>query len=483
VIRIRKGGREFTAKRIEVVRELARRGLLGADDPISIDDGPFVPASQVPQIAECLQSRPANSDTDTDPWYHWSSTSLDSGEWEAEAEGVLSSFLDVVTASSMPTLQALLDQEAEDNSVPVDQLTTDPERSLRHSDPDAFPPSLSAVAPVADPSDDELDGDDDESDASTVADTEAPRDDSITAQQDATPPDVATTSGDEARARDEAPAPNDDAPALPVSFTQWLENRGESDDVRPLGRLGGRDDSVLGSPSQAALGRFSALRVIFVLVVGFALVGLYRTYIRTGALSEFPTEEQLQTRVAPSDGGPEGDTDAVVGAADAAGQGAAQKSPSAPSTPVPGAALHSRVMRIRNQVKGNIVPFSSAEMLENSLFQEFLNLGAQPSSVHVEALRVRGSLDMNSRRPVLANLEIEFQGIAGEDSDERMTEFEDRLLTAWLVLGKYATLGKVTLSDVRISVREPTPWDELYDGKTLAGLWTGNVPPEELFPR
>jgi hypothetical protein len=458
---------------------LARRGLLGADDPISIDDGPFVPASQVPQIAECLQSRPASSETDTDPWYHWSSTSLDSGEWEAEAEGVLSSFLDVVTASSMPTLQALLAQEAEEKPVPVDQLTTDPERSLRHSDPDAFPPSLSAVAPVADPSDDEPGGDDDEpggdddepgdeddeSVAPTVADAEVPRDE----------PD------DPVRAV--APAQVDAPSDLPVSFTEWLENRGESEDARPLGRLGGPNDGALGTPSQGAPGRFSVGRVILVLAVGLVLVGLYRTYIRTGALSEFPTEAQLQTPASLPGGESEATTDASGAVAGAASEAADAAGTPAPSAPVPGAALHSRVMRIRNQVKGNIVPFSSAEMLENSLFQEFLNLGAQPSSVRVEALRVRGSKDIDARRPVLANLEIEFQGIAGEDSDERMTEFEDRLLTAWLVLGKYATLGKVTLSDVRISVREPTPWDELYDGKILAGLWTGRIPPEELFPR
>jgi len=122
-------------------------------------------------------------------------------------------------------------------------------------------------------------------------------------------------------------------------------------------------------------------------------------------------------------------------------------------------------------------------MLENSLFQEFLNLGAEPLSVKVDALRVRGSLDKDSRRPVLANLALEFQGIGGEDGEERMTLFEERLLTAWLVLGKYATLGKVSLDSVRISVREPTPWDERYEGRSLAGLWTGNIQAEQLFIR
>ena len=42
MIRIKKGGREFTASGMEVVRELARRGLLTADDPVSVDDGPFL---------------------------------------------------------------------------------------------------------------------------------------------------------------------------------------------------------------------------------------------------------------------------------------------------------------------------------------------------------------------------------------------------------------------------------------------------------
>ena len=113
MIRIKKNGREFTASSMEVVRELIRRGLLRSGDPVSVDDGPFVPAAQVPELAGSLKEEPSRNLTDTDPWHHWSSTSLDSGEWESEAEGVLSSFLDVVTASSIPTLQALLDDEDE----------------------------------------------------------------------------------------------------------------------------------------------------------------------------------------------------------------------------------------------------------------------------------------------------------------------------------------------------------------------------------
>ena len=81
------------------------------------------------------------------------------------------------------------------------------------------------------------------------------------------------------------------------------------------------------------------------------------------------------------------------------------------------------------------------------------------------------------------NLALEFQGISGDDSEQRMTRFEDRLMTIWVVLGKYATLGKVSLGEVRITVREPTPWDEVYEGRVLAGVWTGRVAAEELFPR
>lgn len=155
MIRIKKDGREFTASRMEIVRELVRRGLLRGEDPVSVDGGPFIPADEVPELSDCLEERGAARLTDTDPWHHWSSTSLDSGEWETEADGVLSSFLDVVTASSIPTLQAFLDQEDEQVRTGESEPVLYPEGPQRHSDPDAFPPSLSAVAPVAPVLDDE----------------------------------------------------------------------------------------------------------------------------------------------------------------------------------------------------------------------------------------------------------------------------------------------------------------------------------------
>jgi len=269
---------------------------------------------------------------------------------------------------------------------------------------------------------------------------------------------------------------------LPVSFTEWLDSRAEPDSAESLVVLGSRGDGLSPSATSSYRGPFSVWRVVLALLIGFAVVGSYRLYVRTGALSAFPTESQLQNRRAldaAETAAASLDGDGAAGA-DTSGK-LSQASP--PPPPVdPRVDRHKRVLRIRNQVKGNIVPFSSAEMLENSLFQEFLNLGAQPSSVKVEALRVKGSLDKDSRRPVLANLKIEFQGVAGQDDDQRMIRFEDRMLTAWLVLGKYATLGKVTLSEARISVREPTPWDESYEGRDLAGLWTGTIPAEELFP-
>jgi len=217
-------------------------------------------------------------------------------------------------------------------------------------------------------------------------------------------------------------------------------------------------------------------RVVITIVIGLAIVGAVRTWIYTGANSVFPKESELA----------QGNSGRVRSGSltddEVPDKGVLPAKVSVPPV-APSEGLQQRVLRLRNEVKGNIVPFSSAEMLENSLFQEFLNLGEQPLAVKVEALRVRGSLDKDSRRPVLANLKVEFQGVRGDDSEERMTRFEDRLLTAWLVLGKYATLGKVSLDEVHISVREPTPWDERYEGRFLAGLWTGSIPPEQLFMR
>ncbi len=475
MIRIKKGDREFTASRMEIVRELIRRGLLGAEDLISVDDRPFQAAGELFELAELFHHGGGLS-VDTDPWQHWSSTSLDSGEWETEAEGVLSSFLDVVTASSIPTLDALLEQQDERS------VDSDPSGSAaphgspqagesvadRHSDPDAFPPSLSAVAPVAVADEPDLETVDGalpsplESPAESL-DREVLAQEAGNQQEPLELPDEAQEpSFGGGRASPTGAISGSLAESeFPPELRAWLDTEGRLD---PTISVGAQERPRSKGPTRPE-GRFSALRVLSILAFGLLAVGGVRLWIVTGAQSDFPLESEL------GGGG-------AQAAADSAG---AAESSVPPQAPAPN--LQQRVHRLRNAVSQNIVPFSSAQMLEDSLFQECLNLGLQPTSVRVEALRVKGSLDKDSQRPVLANIRVEFKGVPGADEELRMLGFEDLLLTVWLVLGKYATLGKVAVGEARLVVREPTPWDESYEGRALAGLWTGSIPPEQLIMR
>jgi len=48
--RIKKGGREFNASRVETLQELVRRGLLSPTDSVSVDGGDDVPLSELTEL-------------------------------------------------------------------------------------------------------------------------------------------------------------------------------------------------------------------------------------------------------------------------------------------------------------------------------------------------------------------------------------------------------------------------------------------------
>jgi hypothetical protein len=55
--RIKKGGREFTATRVETLKELLRRGLLHAPDRVSVDGGDYGPLSELSELQDVFSAQ------------------------------------------------------------------------------------------------------------------------------------------------------------------------------------------------------------------------------------------------------------------------------------------------------------------------------------------------------------------------------------------------------------------------------------------
>ncbi|HCP46629.1 MAG TPA: hypothetical protein DIU15_11325 [Deltaproteobacteria bacterium] len=484
VIRIKKRGREFRATRMGTLRELVRRGLLLPEDPVSLEGDDFKPAGEIAALMSTFDELGTISVSDDDPWRHWSEDSLDSGEWEAEEDHVLTSFLDAIAAEPTPLRVPAL--RPEDSTPPPDVLTplspavskkTSASPRPEDSDPAAFPGSLSAVASEPEPSPEpELEPSPELKTAPALE--PAPESEPMAAQASGSdserePPSSTLTDPGRPQAASIAPKNQGETSpqTLPVSFASWLEKTGSDADRKWLKGFGRHEEAVvLKAPPKPTPG-FSLSRVVVVLLIGVAVLGSYRFYIRTGALDSFPVEDELGVPGAPDSVSSE--TTGVTPPSDTVAE--------PPSSEDANRLFRAKALRLRNKVVGNIVPFSNAQMMEDSLFKEFQNLGVRPVQIKVDALRVRGSKDRDDQRPVQADVVVELAGIRDKDAERRLALVEERLLTTAFVLGKYATQGKVELNAVRIEIREPTPWSETYEGRNLAGLWTGRILPENLF--
>ena len=121
--RIQKEGREFTAGRLETLRELAERGLLRPEDPVSVDGAPFRPAQDIEGLAGVLDgAEPAE-----DPWRHW-------GQADEDLDGeddVLTSFLDRLSSGTLPAVADAPVLTPHARSIPV----AEPEPEPPHLDP------------------------------------------------------------------------------------------------------------------------------------------------------------------------------------------------------------------------------------------------------------------------------------------------------------------------------------------------------------
>ncbi len=250
-----------------------------------------------------------------------------------------------------------------------------------------------------------------------------------------------------------------------------MKEKGFSESGRLLQQLGKENDGLVLSPKMApeSRSRISWLRVgVVVVVMGLGL-GMFSLTIRTGAQSAFPKESELERRIP------------GLGVAEVVAPTPTEDERAPGPTASPQQRLLHRSRDLRARLGPNIIPFANRSMLQDSLFQELMNMGAHPVSIEVEVLRVQGSKDKDAERPVLANVRVRLRGAEADDPDDALRGLEDRLMLSWHVLGKYATQGKVAIGEAQIEVGQPTPWSERYDGRRLTGFWTGRISPEAFF--
>jgi hypothetical protein len=140
-----------------------------------------------------------------------------------------------------------------------------------------------------------------------------------------------------------------------------------------------------------------------------------------------------------------------------------------------------REKMVRQKIRSSIIDFTSAETLEDALFQELTNAGSKPMSVTVEPLGRKGSSDKYNRRPTKANLTIELRKISAE-GDAGYEVLEERLIHSWLLAGKYSTLGRLQFEKVEVIIAPPLAWSQTYLGRDLGLLWEQQLNAADLFP-
>ncbi len=422
--KIRKGGKEFTAKKLSTLVQLAERGLIRHADPIQVDGGAWRPAGEMPELSDALPDAGSSmGGSSSDLWKHFAD------EHEGgEEDGLLKDFLAEVNTGTLKKIDT-------HNELPAIK----PTRPRRPPSSSIVPGGLSAVmttssGPRPTTSEERLpmvdvEPLDDEEDEAEAAETVAY----------STPPKL---------------TPSD----VPVSFTEWMEKR--DDDAKTLLEGFGRYDDGIVIPREPLVAQINWWRVVGICGVAAVIIVFRWMWVTTVAEQKYPLESEI-----------------VAARQPAAETGTIDVTP-APSSGLTPHELFERTARGELRA-AQISPFNTPAELEDVLFFELANRGVKPSSsVKVESLHAAGTQDVAHRRPTKAKLQVQLQGVGGEDAVDRLIE---RLTTTWLLLGKYQTEGKVTFVEVRIEVGEPTPFGKTYESAQLAQFYAGNVSAEDLF--
>jgi hypothetical protein len=263
---------------------------------------------------------------------------------------------------------------------------------------------------------------------------------------------------------DEEPAPKLTPGEVPVSFAEWMEKR--DSDTSLLEGFGRYDDGIVVSDRYKARG-VNWWRVALIAMIAAVVIGFRMMWVTTIAEAEYPLESDIIAGRMPSvpiPGGVDG--------------------PRLPQTIVLSPAetvrrAHEVQLRISLRA-GHITEFNTSEELQDVLFFELVNRGVNPIRVEVEALRKAGTQDMSHHRPTQANLQIILRGVQDE-GNAQLDRVIERLITTWLLVGKYQAEGKIAFNEIKITVREPSPWSGVFTGRRLAAYWEQQLIAEDLF--
>jgi len=436
---IRRGERTFQATKLDTLRELVRRGYLGPEDSVSVDGGPFQAVGSFAELqganeADEADGEPPRSapgpapDPGTQPP---AATEVDArAREEDDEEDVLASFL-----------SGLDDGPSRSRPPPPEP---EPPRDSSWLDRDA-PPSLADLA------------DSGPRDIPPVEDPGRP-------SRPALPP-----APEPIQARPSPPQPPPPSPgrlqfqeppdSKPMSFGDWVGDKGAGESGALLENFGVVDDGIV--VGQAKRAGPNWWRVVLLVVVGAAVVGLWHTYVRTIAQTSYPSEAELVARQ-------RGDGPAVPG------EVAEPRERVAPNTAL------DKERRLKAQVVGEVPHFANEEQLEDALFQELINLDVRPRGVDIESIRLQQSGDYNRARPVEANVVVRLAGV--KDSEGAVAELiMERQTLVWFVLGKYSTQGKLQFREVRTQFSPPNPYEKVTQGAELIGVWGGRRAAKDLF--
>ena len=432
--RISKGGREFTATRIESLERLAVQGHLRPDDLVSVDGGDFATASAIPGLEAFLEQGAQVHPPEDDPWRHWPPG--DDLEDEDEAGSILTSFLDRLEPAVSPSTPRRADAAPTAGKPGGQEIAPGPTADL----PDPAEPEMPDPAPViATPP---------EPDAISL-------DGPVALEEPRRPP---------RRARRPAPLPTaDQEPSeAPVTYTEWLETQGGRPEDSPLKGLGRYDNGIEATGPRRRRGVDRSRAAMLVLVCAALIAGGYLCF--KPVEEERPSESETSRTLA--DDPPSVDLAAPTSLADA---------------PPEAQGLRDVEERLRQGLEGkDLIEFGTSEELEDALFQELANQGASPQLVQVEPLRARRSRDVFRRRPTRANLVIRLHAVPGQ-GDAGLDQLQERLILSWLLVGRYMALGEITFEEVEVLVAPPLRWNKRYEGQRLAAFWQQKLESSALF--
>lgn len=428
---IQRGDRTFRAKKLETLRELARRGYLGPDDLVSVDGGPFAPV-------RLLDGLDDGSNID-EPWPNWGAAREDAREGPEGTTDLLSDFL-----SGLEEERPRRRPKSSSLRKPLLPGSSVMEREE--------PPSLTDMAGV--PSEVEVLGG---GSLQPIGEEDLP-----SRSRPSTLPDNPVVAASPPSAGLRLIEPDDDVQAesaAPISFGHWIQDKSAGPGGQLLENFGVVDDGIV--MRQRSSGGVNWWRTAGILVIGVTLIALWHTWVRTVAQTLYPTETELVA-------GQRGDGPSIPGEA------VDRRRTAAPATAL------DMERRLRAQVSGDIKHFGDSDELENVMFAELMNLGIKPLGVDVDAIRLQSSGDYDRNRPVEANITIRLAGI-DEDSGAVEGTILKRITLAWFVVAKYSLQGKVIFREVRTSFGLPSRIQAVTEGRELQSAWSGRGSIKDLL--